>query len=352
MRKVIVWGCGKHAIEEFNRFPFYMGNIEAFADRDPEKIGKTFFGRPIIHPNEILQMDVQDIIITIENPQVVEEIKAEMTRFNCITIEEYEKQLIEEFSVNPTTHYIGNKDITEKQLRKLNDRKLRGTYGIQFISAPDSMTWFDTYPEYEIAREKYIARNSVNNMKDYTRLWAFILNINHIMNDSHDVVQGDFAELGVYKGNNCAVFLEYCKLYNRKLYMFDTFEGFSDKDMVGIDDAQEQRFDDTSLDKVKEFVGEDEHTVYIPGYFPESVTDECRMSTFAFVSIDCDLYKPVRAGLDFFYPRLSDGGEIFIHDYSGRFYKGCKTAVDEFCITHQIRGVLLPDKAGSFVIIK
>lgn len=43
-----------------------------------------------------------------------------------------------------------------------------------------------------------------------------------------------------------------------------------------------------------------------PGYFPETAAgiDE----QFAFVSLDVDLFEPTRAGLHWFYERLSPGG--------------------------------------------
>ena len=36
---------------------------------------------------------------------------------------------------------------------------------------------------------------------------------------------------------------------------------------------------------------------------------------FALVHLDCDLYAPMRAGLEFFYPKLVPGGFMIIHDY-------------------------------------
>ena len=46
------------------------------------------------------------------------------------------------------------------------------------------------------------------------------------------------------------------------------------------------------------------------GLFPVSLTDNHYELKFAFVHIDADLYKPIFDGLEFFYPRLSQGGFI------------------------------------------
>ena len=84
------------------------------------------------------------------------------------------------------------------------------------------------------------------------------------------------------------------------------------------------------------------------GYFPATTKDI--EDKFAFVSIDTDLYEPILAGLQYFYPRLNSGGYIFIHDYNNEGYKGARQAVLEYCKQHQIVFVPIPDLGGSVVI--
>lgn len=74
---------------------------------------------------------------------------------------------------------------------------------------------------------------------------------------------------------------------------------------------------------------------------------------FAFVSIDVDLEESIYQALDYFYPRLSFGGYIFIHDYTSSF-KGVKSAVDR-CEENENRmlcKVPLCDANGTLVITK
>ena len=78
----------------------------------------------------------------------------------------------------------------------------------------------------------------------------------------------------------------------------------------------------------------------------------CKKLKFAFVNLDCDLHKPMLAGLEFFYPRLSKGGMIFLHDYSSGYWEGCKQAIDMFCKQNKCQIVLLPDLSGSAVLVK
>lgn len=73
---------------------------------------------------------------------------------------------------------------------------------------------------------------------------------------------------------------------------------------------------------------------------------------FAFVSIDADLYKPIYEGLKYFYPRLSPGGYIFVHDYNTHIFHGAKQAVRDFCNESRVSFFPLSDHAGSAVIGK
>ena len=110
---------------------------------------------------------------------------------------------------------------------------------------------------------------------------------------------------------------------------------------------QKAAFKDSNLEYARETVGEYLGNRWLVGAFPMCVTEELENSSFAFVSLDCDLHDPIAAGLEFFFPRLSPGGMIFVHDYSSGHWPGAKTAVDEFVRKVGVVGVLLPDKSGT-----
>lgn len=188
---------------------------------------------------------------------------------------------------------------------------------------------------------------------DLPRLYSIILNLRRVFDDK---VEGNLAEVGVYRGNTAAVLFRFCAKYGRKLELFDTFEGFDERDIIGIDSDKIKKFDNTSLEAVIEYVcNNNDNKKYlecIKGYFPDSITDKIRKDKFCFVHLDCDLYKPIAAGLSFFWPRLSKGGVIIIHDYSSGSYKGCTLAVDEFRKKNNISITLLPDRCGSALIVK
>ena len=74
--------------------------------------------------------------------------------------------------------------------------------------------------------------------------------------------------------------------------------------------------------------------------------------TFAFVSIDVDLYEPMYKGLHFFYERLNSGGYIMLHDYNNTEYKGIKAAMRKFSEERKAPYFPLCDSYGSAIIMK
>lgn len=166
-------------------------------------------------------------------------------------------------------------------------------------------------------------------------------------------VEGDFAELGVYRGQTAKLIHHYAP--ERKLHLFDTFEGFDTRDAeteAAVTGAGFERcaFRDTSLNDVKQHIAARNDTVrFYQGYFPESVPERLRAAPFAFVHIDVDLYQPTYSGLEFFFERLAHGGIVVIHDYNA--WLGARRAVDEF-FTSRGKAVLpMPDKSGSAVYL-
>lgn len=70
------------------------------------------------------------------------------------------------------------------------------------------------------------------------------------------------------------------------------------------------------------------------------------------MSIDVDLYQPVKNGLEIFYPRLEKGGYLMVHDYCNRVYEGAGQAVREYCDKQGISFLPLADCWGSVVLTK
>ncbi len=167
-------------------------------------------------------------------------------------------------------------------------------------------------------------------------------------------VAGAAAELGVYRGDfawqiNAA-------LPDRTLYLFDTFRGFPQESLEreGAElppAAKRLDFSGVRVGDVLRRMPHPERVIVREGVFPETAAGV--EEAFCFVSLDADLYQPTLDGLRYFYPRLSPGGVIFLHDHESGQYPGVRAAVREY---EQERGALsllpLCDPHGTAIVIK
>ena len=208
---------------------------------------------------------------------------------------------------------------------------------------PDFDHVFKRFSDSLAIHDAWIKGVGSNNLGDINRLYFLYQNIQNIIDSG---IAGSFAELGVYKGNSAK--LMHMLAPERSLYLFDTFEGFSKEDLKSESHPQYSKlFKDTSLDYVKQFVGEAESIFYIEGHFPASTTQVDSDEKFSFVHLDCDLYDPIKAGLEYFYPRVVPGGMIVIHDYASGYWPGVKKAVDKFFSGKPESLIYIPDKSGT-----
>ena len=179
-------------------------------------------------------------------------------------------------------------------------------------------------------------------------------------------IPGDIAEAGVDYGD-CSWIIN--RAYpDRTFYLYDTFSGFDKRD---VEVEQNRRYtsaeffesanyfkrsnfksSDEQMEYVRKCLAHPEKAVFRKGYFPQTAAEETE-KTFAFVSLDMDLYQPIVNGIEFFYPRLSRGGYIMIHDYNHREFQGIKQAVAESETKFgPIPKFPLPDQGGSIVLTK
>lgn len=160
-------------------------------------------------------------------------------------------------------------------------------------------------------------------------------------------IEGDFVELGCYKGDTSLLLAEVLREFNRvafvensveksvkKLWIYDSFEGLpeksdADKSVLGED------FRGGELYVTKREVKERFLRAGLPvpvikkGWFKDlSGADLPPMIAFAF--LDGDFYESIRDSLKLVGPRMSAGGVIVVHDYTNPALPGVKKAVDEW----------------------
>jgi len=221
-------------------------------------------------------------------------------------------------------------------------------FGLFLAYHPDSHTEFSSHPEFRSLVERFTRGNARINAGDLPRLWSFILNIKQVLAEG---IPGDFAEVGVFRGNTAAVLAHFAARNHRTTCLFDTFRGFDGADLHGVDEGKRAAFADTSVDVVRRLLGEDAAACeFVVGTFPSTVNEAHRSRTFAVVSLDCDLYAPTKAALEFFFPLMPPGGLFLLHDYSNLHWEGSRKAIDEFCAVTGEHVILLPDKSGSAII--
>lgn len=165
------------------------------------------------------------------------------------------------------------------------------------------------------------------------------------------IQDGNVAELGVFRGDFAG---EINKTFpDKKLYLFDTFEGFAESDTekeLASGYAKKNRsgyFSNTSEEIVMEKMRYPEQVEIRKGFFPQ--TAEGLEDRFCFVNLDADLYAPTIAGLRYFYPRMVDGGIILVHDYFSKAFTGAREAVREFALESNCKPAPIGDTLSVII---
>lgn len=276
MKATIIYGAGATGKMLFPQIDaMYSAGQLFFADGNPNLWGGSLFGRQIINPEAIAQMEYDRIILT-----------------SIAGFETIPGRLASEFGV---------------PAEKIDDSFVKEAY-----------------------------ERTINTRNRFLECYAELAEKNKL--------DGSVAEGGVYEG--CFAKRINAAFPERTLYLFDTFEGFDERDI-----AVEQGY---TRDRAKHFnLGMTEakllsampHPDRIEikkGYFPETAAGV--NDTFVFVNLDFDLYQPTLAGLEFFYPKMVRGGVILVHDYFQNsvipdqtlVFQGIRKAVDEFCSDHGV----------------
>lgn len=147
-------------------------------------------------------------------------------------------------------------------------------------------------------------------------------------------VEGDYAEVGVFKGTSAKVICEVKE--NKHLHLFDTFEGLPE--INKIDSKFKTKMFGSNCQKVKEKLSKYQNVFIYKGLFPETgrpIQDK----KFSFVHLDVDLYQSTKDCLDFFYNKISKNGVLISHDYNAQ---GVRKAFDEFFENKAEKVIQLP----------
>lgn len=227
------------------------------------------------------------------------------------------------------------------------------TSKFQFIITSENL---DCYDEIRFNLRKYVKEKNILDLFSCKPLISHKPRLASLEVAAREIysknIKGAVAEAGVYRGDFAAYINRFFN--DRRMYLFDTFEGFTVKD-IEVEKENDYTlmnagyYGDTSVNIVLDKMPFVDNVVVKKGYFPD--TTEGVDEQFCFVSLDMDLYQPIRAGLEYFYPRLCRGGYIFIHDCNiGHVnYKGARVALLEFVEKEKIGYVMLPDNKTAVI---
>lgn len=159
-------------------------------------------------------------------------------------------------------------------------------------------------------------------------------------------VEGDFVELGCYKGDTSLLLAEVLRDFNtkpvektvekpvKKLWIYDSFEGLPEKS-VADESALGQDFKGGELLVTKREVKERFLRAGLPvpvikkAWFKD--LDEADLpDKIAFAFLDGDFYESIKDSLKLIENRMVQEGVILVHDYSNPALPGVMKAVDEW----------------------
>ncbi len=320
--KIYVWGTGCGAAELVDGGLDREG-IAAFVDSFPS--GDSFLGRAVISPERLAQEEYDLVIVTSRQSWDIAE--------KCRQLSIDQDKLL--FIKN--NHYLGDMNCCYETAEKaLGAGLVAGVKGgCRIVREP---LW---------STDSALSGGELEN--DYVR----VKTLEAACRELGDV-EGAAAELGVYRGGfaRCINTL----LPERKLYLFDSFEGFDGVEAKGemeknnCGDAFLQAHKNTAADRVLSIMPKQENVVIMPGFFPASLRG--LEERFALVSIDVDFEDSIYEGLRYFVPRMQPGGYIFLHDYNSPQLRGVKAAVKKYerQTGQKLCAVPLCDVNGSLVI--
>ena len=159
-------------------------------------------------------------------------------------------------------------------------------------------------------------------------------------------VEGDFVELGCYKGDTSLLLAEVLRDFNtklvekpvensvKKLWIYDSFEGLPEKS-VADESALGRDFKDGELLVTKREVKERFLRAGLPvpvikkAWFKD-LGEADLPNKIAFAFLDGDFYESIKDSLKLIEGEIMQGGVILVHDYSNPALPGVMKAVDEW----------------------
>lgn len=313
---IYVWGTGCGA-SELLEAGMKLEAVEAFVDSFPS--GDTFLEKPVFLPEHLPVDGIDLLIVTTRHTDAVARRCAELgIPAEKLLFLKNNHRLSDRNDACTAAESVLGTELLNKLLPKQ-----------RIVPTPTQLSPSEL-PERDLDN-------------DYVRLATLELLCRRVKD-----VPGAAAELGVYRG-----FFARCinqLLPERKLYLFDSFEGFAEDAKASVSFQAAHR--NTAIDKVLSIMPHPETITVKPGFFPESL--DGLEEKFCLVSLDVDFYQTTLDGLRYFWPRLATGGYLMLHDWGSPKLPGVADALAcyEREIGDRIPAIPLCDVGGTLVLCK
>lgn len=328
--KLFIWGTGRAAGNIIGKY-IDLNLVEGFIDNAEDK--KEYMGKSVFSPDKLLHMEYDAVLVAnLYSAEIYNQcinLGIDLKRFIFL----FKNYMIQDLNRDYgfITNILGEKtsEIIKKRYHMIRGAEVQGKLCL------DDKEGMESYFE-----------------NDYVRIKSFEMVVKEIRKRN---LSGAVAEAGVFQGD-FAQFINHA-FPDKDLYLFDTFEGFDVNEALvevkagNCTDAFVQTYKQTKIDVVLSKMKYRNRVIIKQGIFPRSAGG--LESDFAFVSLDMDFEESIYAGLEYFYPRLVEGGYIFIHDYNGSL-TGVERAVDQYEKNKNIKLCKVPlcDANGTLVVTK
>ena len=316
--KIYVYGtgCGAGDLADEALSP---ARIEAFVGRES---GGVFLGRPVISLEELAGRGFDLLIVASRDAEGVER--------DCLRL-----------GIDPGKLLFLKNHVSAVDRNRSYDTA-RAVLGDAYVERLIGSERLIRVPLW--TQEERIAGEGSDN--DYVRLKtleAICLRL--------AAVPGAAAELGVYRGG----FARWINalLPERTLYLFDSFAGFDKGESAGCAPGFVAAHRETAAERVLAVLPHPERAVIRQGFFPQTAGG-LEEERFALVSLDADLEESTLEGLRWFWPRLSPGGALLLHDWGNPRLPGVARALARYEqeLGRALPAVPLCDRCGTLVLTK
>lgn len=317
--KLYVWGTGCGAGDLMDR-ALDPALVTAFIDG--ESSAESFLGRPVLRPEQLRAEEIDLIVVASR--------RADEIAARCAALGIGEEKLF---------FARGNWRVQD---RNRGYAALEGVLDGEFLAALRT-------PQHAVRDPLWAGRGALEERdleNDYVRVRTLEAICRRL-----GPVAGAAAELGVYRGAfaRCINAL----LPERRLYLFDSFSGFDGNEAAGEGRGFTAAHENASAERVLAQLPHPERAVIRQGLFPATAAG-LEDERFALVSLDADLEESTLAGLRFFYPRLSPGGFLLLHDWGSPRLGGVARALTRYeaALGRALPAVPLCDIGGTLVITR